>query len=136
MNFRTLLSATLLAALPVSVYAQGLTEPGYELKGSLPNPAPFSAYTTLQDGTRAHFDGNTVSQHSLDGTFIQNLHVFPTFNFTGCIAADPSGDSAPVVHIVSVGRPVVVKMTTFARKSHHLTTFRSAPPVSKDWLRQ
>ena len=93
MKLRILLSGAILSALSLSAYSQGITEPGYGLTGSILNPVPFSNYTTLGGGTRAHWDGNTVSEHGLDGTFLQNLHVFPTFNFTGCLAADPSGDS-------------------------------------------
>ena len=87
--------AALALAAP-SASAQGITQPGFELTGTSANPSPFSAYVSLGDGTRVHYDGIAVTHLNVDGAFIQTLHVFPSFLFAGAIAADPAGDSVLV----------------------------------------
>ena len=93
MSFRLQAAFAALTLLSLGAGAQGTAQPGFELGQSTPNPAPFSTYVSLGDGTRVHFDGNAVTHLGGDGTFMQTLHVFPSFYFTGAIAADPSGDS-------------------------------------------
>ncbi len=90
-RFLAALAAFALAA--VNAAAQGVTQPGFELVSSNPNPAPFSTFASVGDGTRVHFDGSSVTHLNDDGSFIQTLHVFPGFLFTGAIAVDPSRDS-------------------------------------------
>ena len=89
-------AALLGGLLSVSASSQGTIEPGFEYVSSTLNPAPFSVYVTLEDGSRVHFDGNTVIHTDAYGGFLQTLHVFSSFSFTGAIAADPSGDSVLV----------------------------------------
>jgi len=95
---KTRFSAALaaLTLLSSATFAQGDTQPGFELASSTPNPSPFSTFVGLGDGTRVHFDGNAVTLLGDDGSFLQTLHVFPGFFFTGAIAADPAGDSVLV----------------------------------------
>jgi hypothetical protein len=96
MNFRIQAVAAAISILSLCAGAQGTAQAGFDPGRSTPNPAPFSTYVGIGDGTRVHFDGNAVTHLGGDGSFIQTLHVFPSFYFTGAIAADPSGDSVLV----------------------------------------
>ena len=96
MLYRTSAALAALCFAPLFASAQGSLHSGYQHTGDISNPAPWSTYVTLGDGTRVHFDGSSVSHHSADGAFLNTLHVFPNFVFYGAIAADPSGDSVLV----------------------------------------
>jgi hypothetical protein len=96
-NMKSLLLASLVAiTLPLSATAQDSPAPGYEAGPGIVNPLSWSSFATLNDGTRVHFDGNTVVHYGVDGDFINTLHTFSSFFFAGAIAADPDGGSVLV----------------------------------------
>jgi hypothetical protein len=93
---RILLASLLVLASPLAAAYQELPSPGFQADAGINNPAPWSTFATMADGSRVHFDGATVTHHGADGTFLATLHAFSTFSFYGAIAADPSGDSLVV----------------------------------------
>ena len=93
MQLKTLTAFAALCFAPIFASAQGSIQSGFQHTGDIANPAPWSTYVTLEDGSRVHFDGASVTHFANDGSFLSTLYSFPGFLFYGAIAADPAGDS-------------------------------------------
>ena len=93
-NMKRIPLALLLALTsPQASAYQEVPSAGFQADAGINNPAPWSTFATMIDGSRVHFDGATVTHHGADGSYLATLHTFSSFNFAGAIAMDPSGDS-------------------------------------------
>ena len=90
---RLLFAASIALTATFASASQDLPSAGYQSIAGIDNPAPWSTFATLSDGSRVHFDGATVTHQASDGSFLATLHAFPSFLFTGAIAIDPNEDS-------------------------------------------
>ena len=96
MQLKTLAAFAALCFAPIFASAQGSIHSGFQHTGDIANPAPWSTYVTLEDGSRVHFDGASVTHFANDGSYLSTLYSFPGFLFYGAIAADPDQKTAHV----------------------------------------